>query len=178
MSQHARLLREVPIFGAIREDIIDFLLQKGREHQVRQGDWVLREGDAGGSMFVIDHGEVAVLKSHEGRQYLLNTLRDGDCIGEMALFDLMPRSASVLALSRVTLLEIDGSALHELYKRDIEQFALIQMNMGREVTRRLRECEAHIFRKLDYPEFDPGPDSSDPLTETNLEWPGRLPLHP
>ncbi|MCB1914357.1 MAG: cyclic nucleotide-binding domain-containing protein [Rhodocyclaceae bacterium] len=166
MSKHAELLREVPIFGAIREDIIDFLLASGRPQRLRAGDWLMREGDPTGSMYVIERGEIAVLKAHGERQYLINTLRDGDCIGEMALFDLMPRSASALALSHVSLLEIGSAALHELYQRDLEQFALIQMNMGREVTRRLRECEEHIFRQLDYPEFDPGPDSA-------LPWPGR-----
>lgn len=158
MSRPAKLLREVPIFGAIREDIIDFLLSRGREKTLRAGEWLLREGEPPGSMYIIEHGEIAVLKAHDNRQYLINTLRDGDCIGEMTLFDLMPRSASALALSRVTLLEIGAGVLHELYTRDLEQFALIQMNMGREVTRRLRECEEHIFRQLDYPEYDPGPD--------------------
>ncbi|MCB1908556.1 MAG: Crp/Fnr family transcriptional regulator [Rhodocyclaceae bacterium] len=166
MTEHAQLLREVPIFGAIREDIIDFLLSKGRTMTLRAGDWLMHEGDPIGSMYVIERGEIAVLKAHGDRQYLINTLREGDCIGEMALFDLMPRSASALALSHVSLIEIDSASLHELYQRDLEQFALIQMNMGREVTRRLRECEEHIFRQLDYPEFDPGPDPGQP-------WPGR-----
>ena len=166
VSKHAQLLREVPIFGAIREDIIDFLLASGRAMSLRAGDWLMREGDPSGSMYVIERGEIAVLKAHGERQYLINTLRDGDCIGEMALFDLMPRSASALALTHVSLLEIDSAALHELYQRDLEQFALIQMNMGREVTRRLRECEEHIFRQLDFPEFDPGPDPDMPWPES------------
>lgn len=154
MSAHARLLRETPIFGAIREDIIDHLLEHGRAIALARGEWLLREGDPCGAMYVIEEGELAILKLHQGRQYLISTLGRGDCIGEMALFDLMPRSASALAVAPSRLLEIDARALFDLYRHDLEQFALIQMNMGREVTRRLRRSEELVFHHHRYPEFD------------------------
>ena len=157
MSLHARLLRETPIFGAIREDIIDFLLGHCRTVDISANSWLMREGDESGSMFIIEEGEVAILKAYENRQYLLSTLGRGDCIGEMALFDLMPRSASALAVTRSHLLEISAASLLDLYERDVEQFALIQMNMGREVTRRLRLCEERLFQRDEFPQYDLGP---------------------
>lgn len=154
MTQHARLLRETPIFGAIREDIIDFLLDHSALVELGRCDWLLREGEAMGSMFVVESGELVILKLFEGRQYLLSTMGRGDCIGEMALFDFMPRSASALATAPSQLLEITAASLLEIAERDMEQFALIQMNMGREVTRRLRICEERIFRHEQFPEYD------------------------
>lgn len=154
MTQHARLLRETPIFGAIREDIIDFLLESSSLIELPRCDWLLREGEAMGSMFVIESGELVILKLYEGRQYLLSNMGRGDCIGEMALFDLMPRSASALVTAPAQLLEITAASLLEIAERDMEQFALIQMNMGREVTRRLRICEERIFRHEQFPEYD------------------------
>ncbi len=154
MTQHARLLRETPIFGAIREDTIDFLLDRSSLIELGRRDWLLREGEAMGSMFVVEKGELVILKLFEGRQYLLSTMGRGDCIGEMALFDLMPRSASALAIAPSQLLEITAASLLEIAERDMEQFALIQMNMGREVTRRLRICEERIFRHEQFPEYD------------------------
>ncbi len=47
------------------------------------------------SMFVLQSGKVDVLKSWGRREYLLSTLKEGDCFGEMALMDHGPRSASV-----------------------------------------------------------------------------------
>lgn len=154
MTQHARLLRETPIFGAIREDIIDYLLERSSVIELDRCGWLLREGEAMGSMFVVECGELVILKMHEGCQYLLSTMGRGDCIGEMALFDLMPRSASALATVPSQLLEITAASLLEIAERDMEQFALIQMNMGREVTRRLRICEERIFRHEQFPAYD------------------------
>ena len=63
----------------------------------------------------------------------------------MALMDLNRRSASVRATHDCQAMEIRPSALHELFERDCEQFALIQMNMGREVCRRLRATDDLLF---------------------------------
>ena len=68
-------------------------------------------------------------------------LHEGDCLGEMALFDYMPRSASAIAQSNCRLIEITSQNLYDIYKKDMEQFALIQMNLGREIARRLRRAD-------------------------------------
>jgi hypothetical protein len=38
--------------------------------------------------------------------------------------------------------------LHRVFERDLEQFALIEMNMGREISRRLRESDERLFRTV------------------------------
>ena len=97
-------------------------------------------------MFVLESGRVAVLKSWKGRVFDLRHLKQGDCFGEMALMDLQPRSASVRALEDCTAIELRPDDLLRLFERDPEQFALIQMNMGREVCRRLRFTDELLFR--------------------------------
>jgi CRP/FNR family cyclic AMP-dependent transcriptional regulator len=77
---------------------------------------------------------------------LLHRLHAGDCFGEMALMDLMPRSATVRADEDCQALLLDSDDLYRLCKHDLEQFALIQMNMGREVSRRLRQVGDDLFR--------------------------------
>ena len=96
-EQRIELLQGMPIFGAIREDVLSFLLEQAAIVSVAAGDYFFRESDAAQSMFVLESGRVAVLKSWEGRKYKLHEFRPGDCFGEMALMDLMPRSASVKA---------------------------------------------------------------------------------
>jgi CRP-like cAMP-binding protein len=63
----------------------------------------------------------------------------------MALMDLMPRSASVQADEDCVAIELGSGDLYRLSKHDLGQFALIQMNMGREVSRRLRETDELLF---------------------------------
>jgi CRP/FNR family cyclic AMP-dependent transcriptional regulator len=90
-------------------------------------------------------GKAAVLKAWRGQDYLLQILRAGDCFGEMAVMDHGPRSASVRAVEDCIAIRISAANLYEVYGLDPKQFALIQMNMGREVCRRLREADNRLF---------------------------------
>jgi CRP/FNR family transcriptional regulator, cyclic AMP receptor protein len=140
------LLQRMPVFGGIRADILRFLLPLCPIVEIRAGDFFFRENDAADSMFVLEAGKVAVLKTWRDEAYLLHTLNRGDCFGEMALMDLMPRSASVRAVEDCRAIQLSAATLHQVYEKDLEQFAMMQMNMGREVSRRLREADARLFR--------------------------------
>jgi len=140
------LLQRMPIFGAIRDDTLVFLLAFTRQVQVAAGDWFFREGDAASGLYVIEAGDASVRKGWQGREVLLHRLHAGDCFGEMALMDLQPRSASVQADTDCQALLLAADDLFRLYQHDLEQFTLIQMNLGREVSRRLREADEALFR--------------------------------
>ena len=139
------LLQRMPIFGGIRPNILQFLLGLCPVESVPKNKFFFREGDQADSMFVLEAGKVAVLKSWRGQDCLLQTLMQGDCFGEMAVMDLCPRSASVRAVEDCTAIRISAANLYQVYSQDLKQFALIQMNMGREVCRRLRESDDRLF---------------------------------
>ncbi len=145
MGERAKLLKEIPVFGGLNEETIQFMLDQANNYQIHKGEFLFKEGDHTASMFVLETGKISILKSTNGHQYLLRDMEAGDCIGEMALFDFMPRSASAYVVEDSNLIEISSAMLMEVYKFDLEQFALIQMNMGREVTRRLRVADERCF---------------------------------
>ncbi len=96
-------------------------------------------------MFVLEIGKAAVLKSWRGQDHLLRILNECDCFGEMAVMDHCARSASIRAVEDCIAIHISAANLHQVYAKDLKQFALIQMNMGREVCRRLREADNMLF---------------------------------
>ena len=145
-EKRIEILQRMPIFGGIRAEVLQFLLSQLTSVFVPHGEFFFRENDKADSMFVLETGKVSVLKGWEGKHYLLCNLEKGDCFGEMALMDFSPRSASVLALEDSLALEISVGDLFKLYQKDLEQFTMIQMNMGREVSRRLRETDEQLFR--------------------------------
>jgi CRP/FNR family transcriptional regulator, cyclic AMP receptor protein len=151
------LLQRMPIFGGIRATTLEFLLRLCPVVSVPANGFFFREGEQGDSMFVLQIGKVAVLKSWHGQNHLLQTMSVGDCFGEMALMDHCSRSASVSAVEDCTAIRISAADLYQLYAQDLKQFALIQMNMGREVCRRLREADRRLFvAKMGAPEADVG----------------------
>jgi CRP-like cAMP-binding protein len=139
-------LQRMPIFGGIRADVLEFLLDASGMVTVEKDEYFFHENDKAESMFVLEEGKVSVLKLWGGQQYVLRHLQRGDCFGEMALMDLFPRSASILAIEPCTAIELSTASFYKIYERDLEQFALIQMNIGREVSRRLRVADQHLFR--------------------------------
>jgi len=145
--QEARieLLQRMPIFGGIRTEILQFLLVLCPIASVPTNEFFFREHDEGDSMFVLETGKVAVLKSWHGQDYLLKILKEGDCFGEMAVMDHCQRSAAVRAVEDCIAIRISAANLYKVYAHDLKQFALIQMNMGREVCRRLREADNRLF---------------------------------
>jgi CRP-like cAMP-binding protein len=155
--------QRMPIFGGIRADVLQFLVDQGSKVTLPAGAYFFRENDQAQSVFVLEAGRVAVLKHWEGQEHLLTYLGEGDCFGEMALMDLFPRSASVRAIEACSALELPGSAFFALYEKDLEQFALIQMNLGREVSRRLRRADERLFR-LRMGALEPDERGAGPLT--------------
>jgi len=139
-------LQRVPVFGGLREESLRFLLELTRSVQVPRGEFFFREGDPASAMFVLESGAAAVVKGATEHSVELRRFEAGDCFGEMALMDLFPRSASVRALSDCAAIELGPADLHRLYELDPSQFALIQMNIGREVCRRLRAADELLFQ--------------------------------
>lgn len=139
------LLQRMPVFGGIKSEVLKFLLDLCPIVSTPTGEYFFREHDQGDSMFVLEMGKAAVLKSWHGQDYLLQTLKEGDCFGEMAVMDHCPRSASVRAVENCSAIRISAANLYQVYAHDLKQFALIQMNMGREVSRRLRAADNQLF---------------------------------
>lgn len=140
-----QLLQQMPIFGAIDDEALQFLLDPVPSVTVAKGAFFFRERDAADGMYVLESGRVAVFKEWDGRELLLHHFEGGDCFGEMALLDLFPRSASVRAEADCRAIALAPAHLYRLYEHDPKPFALIQMNIAREMSRRLREADERLF---------------------------------
>jgi CRP-like cAMP-binding protein len=143
-SNRMALLQQMPLFGGIRGDIVEFLLSLSTGVSVPRDGCFFREGDQGEAMYLLESGRVAIIKQAHAAPVVLRQLGPGECFGEMALVDISPRSASVLALEDCQAIEIPIAGLLQLYQRDLEQFALIEMNIAREISRRLRQADDRL----------------------------------
>lgn len=135
------MLQQTPLFGAVRTDVLALLLAHCNQADMPAGRYYFREGDRAESMYLLESGHVEVLHHEAGAEVPLCQLGPGACFGEMGMIDLAPRSASVRALEDCTGFEIFAESLYRVYEHDLEQFALIQMNIARELSRRLRAAD-------------------------------------
>ncbi|MDX1587888.1 MAG: cyclic nucleotide-binding domain-containing protein [Oleiphilaceae bacterium] len=144
-SDRIRLLQQVPIFGGITAENLGFLLREGQRLCFRRGQYLFREGDPAEVIYVLESGAVQVFRQQGPERHTLHRLGEGDCLGEMALIDLFPRSASALAETDGSAIAFSPEAMLGLYQKDLEQFTLIQMNLARELSRRLRHANDLLF---------------------------------
>jgi signal transduction histidine kinase len=121
------------------------------QHQVFQpGEIIIRENDAGDFLCIISSGSVVSYKGDINNPVILGYRSRGEMIGEMALLDHRPRSASVMALEPTELLITDQAGFSALLSKP----PFIGLNLLEHLTSRLRESDdmrghsARVQRKL------------------------------
>lgn len=134
-----------PFFGGISKNTIERIITLSERRIVSTGEIIFNENDQAKSMFVLLSGSVEVYKTWQGKHYSIAELHQGDCLGEMSVIDHCQRSATVKALKACEVLEIGMESFADIYKQDLKQYTMLQMNIGREVSRRLREANKLLF---------------------------------
>jgi hypothetical protein len=108
-------LERMTLFSGIPKEEVAALLAAARARRAAAGEVVVREDDAGRSLFLIVQGTVRVsTKGSSGEEIKLAALGSGDFFGEVSLLTGRPRTATVTALTEVELLEVDREAVDRL----------------------------------------------------------------
>jgi CRP/FNR family cyclic AMP-dependent transcriptional regulator len=99
------VLRQAPLFSALDDEAATALRASMSETKIRRGEVLFREGDSGDRLFVVTDGKIKLGRSStDGRENLLAILGPGQMFGELSLFDPGPRSATVTAVTDVSML--------------------------------------------------------------------------
>lgn len=106
------------------------------------GEKIFAQGDLGTEMFIIQEGEVEIIKHISGESHLLSRLEKGDFFGEMALLEAMPRTADAVAVSDVKVVAINGSRFDEMLRKNPE----VAVRIIRKYSKRLREANELLER--------------------------------
>lgn len=108
-----RALRAIDLFRPLSDDELKTAAERFTPLHYAAGERIIEEGAAGDSFFVIDRGEVEVVKAAgAGSPRVLARLMEGQFFGEMALLTGERRAASVVARTDVDLFTIDKAAFH------------------------------------------------------------------
>ncbi|MEK6582116.1 MAG: cyclic nucleotide-binding domain-containing protein, partial [Nitrospirota bacterium] len=81
------------------------------------GQRIIEEGDSGDSIFLIKSGQADVVAHILGKEIELATLSVGDVFGEVAFLTGRPRTASVIAIDKLEIIEFDRFILEEMFEK-------------------------------------------------------------
>lgn len=133
-------LRKVPLFAGLPEEDLDRLCQMVEEVHLAPGEELFAEGSIGDKAYVIELGEVEIIKTSANRPVLLAVRRSGDVIGEIALLEAGPRMAAVRARSKSRLLSIGQKQFDSL----LETSPTASQILMRQVVDRLRTTNSAL----------------------------------
>jgi CRP-like cAMP-binding protein len=129
------LLREIPIFADLNPEDLKRVAEIAREEWYPQNTVIFRQGEEGNVMLVIVAGTLKIVRSVNGSEQVLAQRGPGDFVGEMAVIESAPRSATLVTLDEVRVLSIEaGTFKGILHERPEVSFAVL-----RSLSRRLRE---------------------------------------
>jgi uncharacterized membrane protein len=141
---YAELLARVPMFENLADDDRQALAQSLVERKFAAGEIIMNLGDRGTSMFIIAEGHVNIfLPGEASRRISLKDITTGEHLGEIALFDDRPRSASAIATTDATLLELDRDTL----SRYLAQRPQGAMTLLRALAARLRATNEMLSQR-------------------------------
>ncbi len=131
------LLRTYSLFGGLRDEQLERLVQRIQLVDLEAGTELIRQGEKGDRMYCLVSGAVEVLRG----QVVVTRLGPGETIGEMELIDMQPRSATVRAVLPCRLLSLALRDILTLQREDLPAFTLVVMNLARDLSRRLRRMD-------------------------------------
>lgn len=112
----------------------------------QDGEDIVKQGDIGDCMFVIQAGQVEVVKEIDGKAVRLAVRGEGDFFGEMALFEQEVRMATVRAIGTARILTIDKKN----FLRRIHQDPSLAYQLIKKMSARIRQLSDEVtsYKKL------------------------------
>ena len=108
----------------------------------RDGEIVVRQGGQDDCMHVIQEGQVEVFLERDGHELPLAVRGEGEVIGEMAIFDLAPHSATVRARGEARILTVDKRG----FLRRIQEDPSLAFHILQNMSYRIRDLSEKLAR--------------------------------
>ncbi len=134
-------LKKASIFSNLNDKELDLLAKNAHEKAYPKNSYIIRKGEVGTSIFLMRSGKVnVILEKETGGKVHLSTLERGNFFGEMSMFDVRPRSATVVAEEDTTIIEIR----REDFLQEIAKSSEISLKVLAEMTSRFRHTDETV----------------------------------
>ncbi|MBS0628956.1 MAG: cyclic nucleotide-binding domain-containing protein [Verrucomicrobia bacterium] len=142
MKEHSayNFFKKNSLFSHLSEKSLEALVKVAQEFSMKKEEYLMREGDEAAEIFFVIEGDLAIIKydAETKTDFLINTLRAGDTLGEQALIDKGKRSASVKAATDARLFRLSFAALENL-RAENRDFDQVYGEISRRMSKKLRE---------------------------------------
>lgn len=143
-------LRRCSLFGGLTDTALEHIRTLMLRQRFPAGGVILSEGSVNDRIYFIEHGRVEITKAaiDDGKpvsRYIVS-MCSGDTFGEMELLDVQPCEATVRAVEDTVTLSLSNRDLYLVSKSDMKAYALLIMNLARDLSRRLRHTDVLLAK--------------------------------
>lgn len=143
-------LQRYSFFGGLTSEQIDkYIIPLLVYKDFKFDEMIIREGETNDSIYFLLEGSVDILKNNK----VIAVLGEGQTVGEMELLDIMPAAATVRARQPIKTAVISNKAIYQIYCDSCIVFAMLVMNLARDLSRRLRQMD-EAYTALEYACFN------------------------
>lgn len=136
-----KLLSSIPLFSGLEENELAVLEAHAQPRSFAKNSVLMTEGESPDSLYLIEEGKVKVyLNDHTGREVILTYEEAGGYLGEIALLDDAPRSASVVTLTPTRVLVISKSDFRSCIASNPD----VALSIIRVLTQRVRKLTEDV----------------------------------
>lgn len=143
---YGEALSRIPLFSSLSAGDRQTLSQHVRHRVFARGEYLLRCGDVGSTLFMLLAGQLKVLRPlPTGEDAVIAILGPGDVVGELALLDGETRSASVVALESAEVLSLRRTDFDQFIRQRPDVVATMLATLSRRIRRQNRQLEARFL---------------------------------
>jgi len=146
LKEKAELLEGTNWLGSFTWKEIEIFARYVEVFRVQTGDSIFQEGGKDASLCLIVEGSVQIVKEDtETREKILSVITRGKTVGEMALFDGEPRSASAIAAESATIMMLTKDSFDRLIRELPGLAAKLLLVLGKLLSQRLRQTSGKLI---------------------------------
>lgn len=137
-------LSRIPLFGQLNKEELEAIKHLIFERPFKAGAMLFMEGMQGEVFYLLKQGRVEILKKKDGKDLVIATLGAGETVGEMAVLDDEPRSASCRVAEDSLLLVVTKQSFQDILRLIPSGAVKIIMHILHNVNQRLREANRKL----------------------------------
>jgi CRP-like cAMP-binding protein len=131
------IISQLRIFGGVTDAQLATILRRLELWTLPAGEAVFNKGDEPMHIYIVKSGKIDLQLAENKVIIHKHELQVGECFGEASLLSMHRHTATAIAATDTEVLVLSKRALIELRHEDLELFALLMMNLARELARRL-----------------------------------------
>ena len=131
------VISQLRIFGGVTDAQRETIFRRLELWRLDEDEFVFQKGDEPRHIYIVKSGKIDLQIAEDDVVIHKHQINLGECFGEASLMSMHKHTSTAVAAEATEIIALSRSALLELMREDIKLFALLMMNLARELARRL-----------------------------------------